>query len=67
VVADSFVEKDPHKVHDAIQSLIEGQNKQNPATLQRFFDQRDLELGSLKTMPSKGLDSSSSWEVVKKN
>ena len=33
IVANSFLEKDSYKVHDAIQLLIEGQNKQNEGTL----------------------------------
>ena len=46
--ACSFVERDPQKVHDAIAALIEGQNKSNAGTLQKFFDQRDLQPTKLK-------------------
>lgn len=43
VVANSFLEKDSLKVHNAIATLIDGHNKQNEGTLQKFFDQRDFE------------------------
>ena len=66
VVANSFVDKDPSKVHDAIQALIEGQNKQNPGTLQRFFDHRDFETPKLHTEPTKDLEFSTQWEEIKK-
>ena len=46
--ACSFLERDPQKVHDAINDLIEGQNKSNAGTLQKFFDERDAGPTGLK-------------------
>jgi len=48
IVATSFTLKNPKAVHKAIDALIEGHNKSNNGTLQKFFDQRDLELEKIK-------------------
>lgn len=62
IVANSFLEKDTVKVQECIQNLIEGHNKQNQGTLQKFFDQRDQEIPLLKT---NSVDQS--WVEIKKD
>jgi hypothetical protein len=47
-VIDFFKDQNLHRVQDAINALIEGQNKSNQGTLQKFFDKRDLELEKIK-------------------
>ena len=63
-VASSFEERDSMKIHDAIQSLIDGQNKSNHGTMQKFFDQRDMEITKIHTQEVRLDQSETEWVDV---
>lgn len=53
-VAVSFMEKDTQKVRSAIHALVEGHNKSNQGTMQKYFDKRDFKLDNLSTYDEAG-------------
>lgn len=57
IVSTSFIERNPMQVHDAINSLIEGQNKMSEGTQQKFFDHRDIYIDKLRMQDLEDLQS----------
>ena len=66
-VVDFFEDQNVQKVQEAVNNLIEGQNKSNHGTLQKFFDERDLEMEKIKVNELRLSEMEDSWiEIDKK-
>lgn len=65
-VHDFFVDQNIQRVQQTINDLIDGQNKSNQGTLQKFFDERDLELEKIKVNDLRNSEMTESWVEIEK-